>query len=259
MGVHYYISPQIWAWKAKRRFKMARWLDNLGVIFPFEIDTYKDTALPVNFVGHPFVLTDYQLPVAYDADAPVLLLPGSRRIAISRILPSMIDAFVLLLKHRPHERAIIVYPSDEIRGVIEEILQNREEVTGRIDQQLIGQPVKGKAVLTSSGTISLACGLAGIPGAIVYRAHPLTYWFARYLIQVPYLGITNLLLKKAFYNEYIQWGVKPSLLVRELEEAIDSEERISDAQMAAQQLREILSSKRSASAASWLAEQIKIN
>lgn len=257
MGVHYYISPQIWAWKARRRFKMARWLDSLGVIFPFELKAYEDTTLPVTFVGHPFVSTDYQLPVSYKADAPILLLPGSRRIAVSRILPSMIEAFVLLLKDRPDERAIIVYPDDKIQGVIEDILDKKNKIAGRIDQQKIGESVKGKAVLTSSGTISLACGLAGIPGAIVYRAHPLTYWFARSLIQVPYLGIANLLLKKTFYNEYIQGRAKPSLLVKELEGAIDSEERISGAQRGAQQLLAILSSKRSISAAAWLHKQMK--
>ena len=257
MGVHYYISPQVWAWKAKRRFIMERQLDTLGVIFPFEVDTYKDTTLPVTFVGHPFVSTDYQLPVAFHPDAPVLLLPGSRRIAVSRILPSMIDAFELLLKQRPNERATIVYPDVTIRDVIENLLVRKKEISGKIDLQLIGQSVNGKAVLTSSGTISLACGLAGIPGAIVYRAHPLTYWFARYLIQVPYLGIANLLLKKSFYNEYIQWQAKPSLLVKELEGAIDSEERISSAQTAGHQLRDILRCKGSVSAATWLGEQIR--
>ncbi len=257
MGVHYYISPQIWAWKAVRRFKMERWLDSLGVIFPFEVDTYKDTTLPVTFVGHPFVSTDYQLPVTFRPDAPILLLPGSRRIAVSRILPSMIGALKLLLKQRPDERATIVYPDDKIRGVIEVILAKEKEVSGRIDLQLIGPSVNGKAALTSSGTISLACGLAGIPGAIVYRAHPLTYWFARYLIQVPYLGIANLLLKNTIYNEYIQWRAKPSLLVKELEGAIDSEERISNAESVGRQLRDILRSKSSVSAATWLAEQIR--
>ncbi|MGB0745249.1 MAG: hypothetical protein ACPGSB_12055, partial [Opitutales bacterium] len=58
----YYIGPQIWAWKAKRRFKMAKLLDRLGVIFPFEVACYKDTELPVEFVGHPFVRPGHELP-----------------------------------------------------------------------------------------------------------------------------------------------------------------------------------------------------
>ena len=169
----------------------------------------------------------------------------------------MINAFKILLKQHPDERAMIAYPDDKIRGVIEIILAKDKEVSGRIDLQLIGQSVNGKAALSSSGTISLACGLAGIPGAIVYRAHPLTYWFVRYLIQVPYLGIANLLLKKTFYNEYIQWRAKPSLLVKELEGAIDSEERISNAESVARQLRDILRNKSSVSATTWLTEQIR--
>ena len=78
IAVYFYISPQIWAWKSGRRFKMAETLDSLGVIFPFELDCYKDTKLPVKFVGHPFVTEDHRAPVAYDRSAPVLLLPGSR-------------------------------------------------------------------------------------------------------------------------------------------------------------------------------------
>ena len=74
--VFYYIGPQVWAWKAKRRFGMARCLDGLGVIFPFEVDCYKDTDLQVRFVGHPFVSIP-ELPLKFAADGPILLLPGS--------------------------------------------------------------------------------------------------------------------------------------------------------------------------------------
>ncbi len=257
IGIHYYIGPQVWAWKAMRRFKMERWIDTLGVIFPFEIDIYKDTSLPVTFVGHPFASTGYQLPVVFRTDAPILLLPGSREIAVTRILPVMIDTFKLLVKKRPNEQATIVYPDDMMRGIIERLLAGEKEIAKKIDLQQSGQPVDGKAVLTSSGTISLACGLAGLPGALVYRAHPLTYWFARCLVQVPYLGISNLLLQKSFHNEYIQSRAKPSLLFKELEEAIDSKEGIRSAQIFGQKLRDILTSKRSISASTWLAEQIR--
>ena len=75
----YYISPQIWASRAGRRVQMARHLDGLAAIFPFEPACYADTPLPVEFVGHPFVAPDYVPPVAFDPAGPVLLLPGSRR------------------------------------------------------------------------------------------------------------------------------------------------------------------------------------
>jgi len=83
----YYISPQVWAWKAKRRFKMAKLLDSLAVIFPFEVESFADTDLETIFVGHPFLGNEYDLPVHYDPDGPVLLLPGSRSAAVGRIAP----------------------------------------------------------------------------------------------------------------------------------------------------------------------------
>ena len=85
VSIIYYISPQIWAWKAGRRFTMARHLDALAVIFPFEVDCYADTGLPVDFVGHPFLTDGYSSSLYHDRSGPILLLPGSRRAAVSRI------------------------------------------------------------------------------------------------------------------------------------------------------------------------------
>jgi lipid-A-disaccharide synthase len=89
----YYISPQIWAWKAGRRFPMAKTLDALACIFPFEVECYADTQLPVDFVGHPFLAEDYVAPVRYEASAPLLLLPGSRKQAVQRIWPLLREGY----------------------------------------------------------------------------------------------------------------------------------------------------------------------
>ncbi len=102
----YYISPQIWAWKAKRRFTMARDLDALAVIFPFEVACYADTTLPVEFVGHPFVAPDYVSPVKYDPAGPVLLLPGSRQQAVARIFPVLLGGFEAF----GGREAVVLYP-----------------------------------------------------------------------------------------------------------------------------------------------------
>ncbi len=101
----YYISPQVWAWKAKRRFEMAGLIDTLGVIFPFEVQTFEGTGLETKFVGHPFLAENYQLPTIYDPDGDVLLLPGSRSGAIARIAPVMFQAFEELLRDQKDARA----------------------------------------------------------------------------------------------------------------------------------------------------------
>ena len=231
---------------------MARWLDGLGVIFPFERECFKDTELPVEFVGHPFVAKGFKVSVQYQWDAPVLLLPGSRKAAVARIFPVMARAFELCLKEKPDIRAAVIYPGEDIRQVLEEVHLFTPEARARMSLVSSKQAVAGQAVLTSSGTISLLCALGGIPGVIVYRAHPLTYLLGRMMVKVPYLGIANILLKEPFYPEFIQGRAAPEVLARELKMAVDSRERIDGAQEAAERLRQILSAGEEVSAERWL-------
>ncbi len=258
IGVFYYISPQIWAWKAKRRFDMAETLDSLGVIFPFEVDCFKDTDLPVEFVGHPFLEEGHAPGLTYAPDGPVLLLPGSRVQTVARIFPAMAEAFAQYQKKNPADRAIVLYPSDEIRAVLEKVLATR--FRHKLPIELVSNGgdggISAKAVLTSSGTMSLTCGLAGIPGAIAYKAHPLTYFWARRMIKVPYIGIANLLLEKSIYPEFIQGGAKPDLLAEEIDNAVSDHVKIKNTGEAADRLRQILRGQKKDSPVAWLASRM---
>lgn len=242
----FYISPQIWAWKAKRRFKMARHLDALACIFPFEPACYADTDLAVDFVGHPFVADDYVAPVRHDADAPVLLLPGSRKQAVGRIWPALRDGHAAYAK-RP---ARVIYPSASIRAVIEAggVPANGVELVSNTG----GEPVAASAVLTSSGTMSLHCALAGLPGAIAYRANPLTYLLGRMLVKIPYLGINNLLLKEPMYPEYLQGAASPEALAAELRDSLENPARLAATRAQAEKLRAILRQPAGGTPAEWV-------
>ena len=133
----YYISPQIWAWKAGRRFEMARHLDAMAVIFPFEVKSYADTPMPVEFVGHPFVAGDYRSPVRYDAAGPVLLLPGSRRQAVARIFPALLAGYAGLPNAIPTATAVVLHPSEEIGRLLEPLWRRRKwaPLAGRVTLQ----------------------------------------------------------------------------------------------------------------------------
>jgi len=259
----YYISPQIWAWKAGRRFAMAKNLDAMAVIFPFEIECYADTTLPVEFVGHPFVAAGHGSPVHYDAAGPVLLLPGSRKQAVARIFPALLAGYEAF-GERP---AVVLYPSEEIRNLLESILSHHSrggpdrgagEARGRMGLSLrrTGEPVGASAVLTSSGTMSMHCALAGIPGAIAYRASPLTYFFGRMLVKVDYLGIANLLLGEPMYPEYIQNAATPSSLAAELRACVFDLQRRDRTATQAGRLLGLLGRPTGGSAADWLARQL---
>jgi lipid-A-disaccharide synthase len=248
----YYIGPQVWAWKAKRRFKMAQLLDRLGVIFPFEVDCFKDTDLPVEFVGHPFVRSGFELPFAYDATAPVLLLPGSRATPVGRIFPVLLDGFANALSQDPDLRARVIYPSGQIRDQIESILKSYPKLEGKVVfDSNEKKRIPASAVLMSSGTMSLAVALSGIPGAIAYRLHPVSYWMGRMLVKVPYIGISNLLLERPLHREYIQGAATAKRLAQEILEARTPESGQSAAEAAAE-LRNLLQPDCDLSASGWL-------
>ncbi|MBI5381416.1 MAG: lipid-A-disaccharide synthase [Opitutae bacterium] len=239
----YYISPQIWAWKARRRFTMARDLDALAVIFPFEVECYADTRLPVEFVGHPFVTGHYAAPVRYDPAGPILLLPGSRRQAVRRIFPVLLAGFRAL----GEREAVALYPSDDIRATLAEF-----PLPAQMQLHPTGTPLAASAVLTSSGTMSMHCALAGIPGAVVYRANPLTYLIGRLLVKVPYLGIANLLLPEPMYPELIQGAATPDALAKELRACLHDPARRERTTAQAAQLHTTLHQPATGTAAEWL-------
>lgn len=240
----FYISPQIWAWKAKRRFTMARDLDALAVIFPFEVECYADTELPVEFVGHPFLDDEHEAPVRYDPSGPVLLLPGSRKQAVARIFP------LLLAGHAAYGKreAVVLYPSAFIKDVL---LAAKPPANVKLLPTGAGQ-VAAAAVLTSSGTMSMHCALAAIPGAVVYRANPLTYVLGRMLVKVPYLGIANLLLKEPMYPEYIQGAASSKALAAELTDCLRNIGRVITTQGQAEKLRALLRRPAGGTVADWV-------
>jgi lipid-A-disaccharide synthase len=249
----YYISPQIWASRAGRRFAMAKHLDGVAAIFPFEPAVYADTALPVEFVGHPFLSPEYQLPVAFDPAGPVLLLPGSRRAVVSRVFPVLLEAFARAGEGRG---AVVLFPSEEIRALLEQ-LKAQSAVGARVELRAGGgAPVGGAAVLTASGTMSLECALAGIPGALTYRTDPLTYFLGRLIVKVEFIGIANLLLKEPMYPEYIQGAATPAALAAELRECLTDRERIARTRGQAERLRGLLHATTRGSAADWIIRHV---
>jgi lipid-A-disaccharide synthase len=254
-----YISPQLWAWKPKRRFKMANVLDSLAVIFPFEVGCYYDVSLPVSFVGHPFAEEDYLSPVKYDQDGSLLLLPGSRIQPIQRILPVFLDAAERIIHSFPELKIEIPVPNAQIKECVEKIISAKPHLENQILIPVNADKVKARAALMSSGTMSFTCALAGLPGVIAYKAHPLTYWLGRLLIKVPYLGMANLLLPdNPPYQEFIQFEATAENLSKEIEEMLvndDESRRFGDCSL---KLKSILQGPQELGAVDWVATELGI-
>ena len=253
IGMSYYIGPQVWAWKAQRRFQMAETLDRLGVIFPFEETSYADTPLDAQFVGHPFVRRGYELPFRYASTAPVLLLPGSRAGAVGRIFPRLLDGFGHACRAVEGLRAEAVYPSEGVRAVLERCLEVRPNLRERVSL-VPKSPTQrpAAAVLMSSGTMSLAVAMSGIPGAIAYRLNPLSYWLGRALIDIPYIGISNLLLQRPLHPEFIQGAARGATLGQALVQALEDPETVKATTEGAVALREMLQPESGRDAVAWL-------
>jgi lipid-A-disaccharide synthase len=141
----------------------------------------------------------------------------------------------------------VIYPSSAIREVIEAagVPAGVELVANT------GAPVPASAVLTSSGTMSLHCALAGLPGAIVYRANPLTYLLGRWLVKIPYLGINNLLLKAPMYPEYLQGAASPVALAAELRDCLENPARRQATEAQTKALKATLCQPAEGTAADW--------
>ncbi len=247
----YYISPQIWASRGERRFEMARNLDALAVIFPFEVACYADTGLEVDFVGHPFMAPDYVAPVRSDPSGPVLLLPGSRPKAVGLIAPALLAGFREFARRGWGRSAVILYPSGAIRSQLEAMGLPPDVVLKQT-----GSPVAASAVLTSSGTMSMHCAIAGIPGAIAYRTDFLTYLIGRWLVQVPYLGIANILLGEPMYPEFIQGAASPEALASQLSACVGEPSRRAQTARQAAELKSQLVNPTGLTEADWICRNL---
>jgi lipid-A-disaccharide synthase len=221
--VLYYVCPQVWAWHRSRIAKMAEIVDRLMVIFPFEVDVFKGTGLKVDFVGHPLVeeaekaLVEPLQPLPWKGQPRIALLPGSRKQEIERILPPMLGAASILRKKYPEASFIVAAASEEMDRLIHAKLGSRPStlpiVTGATRQVLR----QADAAMVASGTATLETAMMGCPMTVVYRTAALTYYIGRMLVQVPHLGMVNLIAGRGLCPEFIQGAATPSNLAAAIE------------------------------------------
>lgn len=230
--VHYYISPQIWAWKQNRVYKIRALVDKMYVILPFEQDFYKKFDYDVEFVGHPLldVIEDRKDQGDYKAEflkknglgtAPIIaLLPGSRKQEISKMLPLMLRCMDDFPKH---QFVIGAAPSQE-KEYYQGFLSDKPRAT-LIDAQTYELMRYADAGLVTSGTATLEAALWGLPEVVCYKGSPISYWIARMLIKVKFIGLVNLVMDRLVVTELIQSELNRKNMVRELKALLYDDER----------------------------------
>jgi lipid-A-disaccharide synthase len=230
--VLYYVSPQIWAWRRGRVHQIARWVDHMAVIFPFEAPFYERHGVKVSFVGHPLL---EMVQVKHGRDAifakfgldpskpAIALLPGSRHAEVSRHLPVMRDAAVRLSRERDIQ--FFCVRASTINGAeVESALRHPALQIPVVEEDRYDAIHAADLVWTASGTATLEIALLGRPMIIIYRVSWLTYHLARLLVSVDHIGMVNLIAGERLVPELIQNDANPARLVEESRVLLDNRE-----------------------------------
>ena len=196
----YFISPQVWAWHRGRIPKMVRMLDLMMCIFPFEAPLFQEAGLRTEFVGHPLV--DEIASIRKEGvrePSLVGLFPGSRNREIDRHFPVFIEVVSRL--SRPPELFHIAV------GKYHELM----------DRAAVG--------VVASGTATMEAALHRLPYMLVYKVPLLTYWMARMLIRIRFIGMVNILAQKPVVKELVQFDFMPDKVIDEIERLLVPENR----------------------------------
>ena len=210
----YYISPQVWAWNRGRIKKMARFIDLVLCIFPFETDLYAASGLRAVFVGHPMIERLETQKIATHRDQNLIgLFPGSRSREVRKIFPVMIQAARRLLQLNPTLRFQVAAVSEELAREMNEQLADRQSIEITVGQTatIMQRAFVG---IVASGSATLEAAYFGMPFVLIYKVAWPTYVAARLVVNVDFLGMPNLLAGKEVVPEFIQHEAKPDAIVK---------------------------------------------
>lgn len=227
--VAYFISPKIWAWREGRVKTIQRVVDNMLVLFPFEVPIYQQANVPVQCVGHPLVdavkrtLTTEQAKqkLALAADKPVIgLFPGSRRHEVTALLPLMIQAAERLKQNNPDCQFVLPLAPGLEQSTLELILAETSLEIAVIDSDFYELVSACDVITAASGTVTLEIALLGVPHFICYRVAPLSYHILSRLVKIPYVGLCNIVTSKNVITEILQNEVTVERLEEELSDRL---------------------------------------
>jgi lipid-A-disaccharide synthase len=227
--VLYYVSPQIWAWRKNRVRQIARWVDHMAVIFPFEADFYERHGVKVSFVGHPLLETvkadtrreETLAKLGLDPERPVIaLLPGSRHGEVTRHVPPMREAAIQLARER-NAQFFCVRAATIDGAELRSLLNGTGVRIPIVEEDRYGALHASDIAWTASGTATVEIALLGRPMIIMYRLSWLTYLIARWLVRVDHIGMVNLIAGERLMPELIQRDVNPERIVAETRILLD--------------------------------------
>ncbi|MBN1541460.1 lipid-A-disaccharide synthase [candidate division KSB1 bacterium] len=222
--VFYYIAPQVWAWGQGRARKMAETIDQMAVLFDFEVDFFSRYGLDTVLVGHPLVDHLNRLEAGdalsrhgIDPNRPLLaLLPGSRNQEISHLLPPLLQTAEQLSREHSNLQVAVA-----LADTVSE--DKARSIYGKpIDAVLIRSHTydllrHSTAAMVASGTATLETACFNVPFLLAYRVSPLTFWLGKNLVKIPYIGLVNVVAGEKIVQEFLQKDVRPEILYQPIQ------------------------------------------
>ena len=225
--VYYYISPQVWAWKSSRVFKIREVVKKMFVILPFEKEFYKKFNYDVDYVGHPLqdvikrkkkLFSERSVFIRKHGlnDKPIVaILPGSRKQEIETILPLMIsvsDSFP------GYQFIIAAAPSQSLSFYKDLIGDKKLSIVADETYELLSH---SEAALVTSGTATLETALLNIPQVVCYKGGMISYIIARMLVKIKFISLVNLIMDREVVKELIQNNLNANSIEEELKKILD--------------------------------------
>lgn len=252
--VFYYVSPQVWAWRKKRVAKIARLVDRMAVVLPFEEEIYRTVGLNCEFVGHPVYDEIKNLPLEKDELKSVLgigkgrpllaLLPGSRPHELERILPLMLAVVREFKKvYADYQFCIPFAPNTDMEKYRTIVRLLREEGVAINKGESLKVLAASEAAVITSGTATLQAALLGVPLVVVYKLFPLTYWIGRLIVKVKYISLVNILSGREVVKELLQSDATAGNIVSELRKILSDGSRRKGMMEAYTKIKDIYSEK----------------
>lgn len=208
-----FIAPSAWAWRPSRAAGVVKVVDKIASIFPFEYDLYKSYGADIEFVGHPLVdtvkpslpRTEAEQLAGKRAGHPlVLLMPGSRTMEIQRLLPDMLAAAKILKQVRPD----IDIAMPRAVTIAREMLEAPVKQAGLDIKLTEGHNYDVMSVadlaIATSGTVTLEAALCGLGCEILYKASPISFWIAKQVVEIPHIGLPNIVAGRLIEPELLQ-------------------------------------------------------
>ncbi|MHB8844117.1 MAG: lipid-A-disaccharide synthase [Nitrospirota bacterium] len=247
--VLYYISPQVWAWRKGRVKTIAKLVEVILVVFPFEVELYQRAGVDVRFVGHPLadvVGSPYtrdearkRVGLAQDRRT-IALLPGSRRKEIAHLLPDMLKAARLLRERFTDVQfALPVAPTLD-RDLVEGYIKDGGVPVTIVDGRVYDVLRASDAAVVTSGTATLETGLMAVPMVIIYRVSRLSYWIGRMIVDVKNIGLVNIVAGRTVVPELVQDDVTPERIAQEIGDILADSARLDQMRRDLKQVRTIL-------------------